>query len=159
MVPGSLNPVTDAEAKELAADIGFPILLKAAKGGGGKGMRAVHDAKEMDTALRLVRGEAASSFGSDDLLVEKLVLNPRHVEAQIIADKHGQTFFVGERECSVQRRHQKVIEEAPSPTPGRRAARGVRRRRGQGGRVRRLRQCRHGGVPAGAGRATITSWR
>ncbi len=118
VVPGSLNPVTDAEAKELAADIGFPILLKAAKGGGGKGMRAVHDAKEMDTALRLVRGEAASSFGSDDLLVEKLVLNPRHVEAQIIADKHGQTFFVGERECSVQRRHQKVIEEAPSPTLG-----------------------------------------
>jgi acetyl-CoA carboxylase biotin carboxylase subunit len=118
VVPGSLHPVTDAEAREMAADIGFPILLKAAKGGGGKGMRAVHAAGEMDAALRLVRGEAAASFGSDDLLVEKLVMNPRHVEAQILADTHGQTFFIGERECSVQRRHQKVIEEAPSPTLG-----------------------------------------
>ncbi|MBZ0268965.1 acetyl-CoA carboxylase biotin carboxylase subunit [bacterium] len=118
VVPGSLGPVTDAEAKKLAKEMGYPVLLKAARGGGGKGMRAVHAEKELDAALRLVRGEAASSFGSDDLLVEKLVANPRHVEAQILADTHGRTVFVGERECSVQRRHQKVIEEAPSPSLG-----------------------------------------
>jgi acetyl-CoA carboxylase biotin carboxylase subunit len=116
VVPGSLEPVSDKDAKKLAAEIGYPVLLKAAKGGGGKGMRAVRSEEELAGALRLVRGEAASSFGSDDLLVEKLVLNPRHVEAQILADHHGRTVFVGERECSVQRRHQKVVEEAPSPS-------------------------------------------
>jgi acetyl-CoA carboxylase biotin carboxylase subunit len=118
VVPGSEGPVGDREAKTMARDIGYPVLLKAAKGGGGKGMRAVHSAKEMDAALRLTRGESVSSFGSDDLLVEKLVESPRHVEAQILADRHGRTVFVGERECSVQRRHQKVIEEAPSPSLG-----------------------------------------
>ncbi|GJM44460.1 MAG: acetyl-CoA carboxylase biotin carboxylase subunit [Gemmatimonadota bacterium] len=118
VVPGSLKPVTDEEAPALAEEIGYPVLLKAAKGGGGKGMRVVNGPDEMEKALRLVRGEAASSFGSDDLLVEKFVKNPRHVEAQILADKHGRTVFVGERECSVQRRHQKVIEEAPSPSLG-----------------------------------------
>ncbi|MCA9750614.1 MAG: acetyl-CoA carboxylase biotin carboxylase subunit, partial [Gemmatimonadetes bacterium] len=110
VVPGSLEPVGDAEAKKLASEMGYPILLKAAAGGGGKGMRAVHKEGELAGALKLVRGEAKGSFGSDDLLVEKLVLNPRHVEAQILADHHGRTVFVGERECSVQRRHQKVIE-------------------------------------------------
>jgi acetyl-CoA carboxylase biotin carboxylase subunit len=118
VVPGSLEPVGDAEAKRMAADIGYPVLLKAAKGGGGKGMRAVTSESELDSALKLVRGEAAASFGSDDLLIEKLVKNPRHVEAQILADTHGRTVFVGERECSVQRRHQKVVEEAPSPSLG-----------------------------------------
>ena len=118
VVPGSLGPVTDAEAKRMAPEIGFPILLKAAKGGGGKGMRAVRSEDELEAALRLTRGEALSSFGSDDLLIEKLIDSPRHVEAQILADKHGRTVFVGERECSIQRRHQKVIEEAPSPTLG-----------------------------------------
>jgi len=118
VVPGSLEPVGDAEAKRYASEIGYPVLLKAAKGGGGKGMRAVHEESELASALKLVRGEATASFGSDDLLVEKLVLNPRHVEAQILADNHGRTVFVGERECSVQRRHQKVVEEAPSPSLG-----------------------------------------
>jgi acetyl/propionyl-CoA carboxylase alpha subunit len=118
VVPGSLEPVSDDEARETAKEIGFPVLLKAAKGGGGKGMRAVHRESDLDAALRLTRGEAESSFGSGDLLVEKLVERPRHVEAQILADRHGRTVFVGERECSIQRRHQKVIEEAPSPTLG-----------------------------------------
>jgi acetyl-CoA carboxylase biotin carboxylase subunit len=118
VVPGSVEPVGDAEAKRLAKEIGFPVLLKAAKGGGGKGMRAVRDAPEMDAALRLTRGEALSAFASDELLVEKLVESPRHVEAQILADRDGRTIFVGERECSVQRRHQKVVEEAPSPSLG-----------------------------------------
>jgi acetyl-CoA carboxylase biotin carboxylase subunit len=118
VVPGSHDPVTDAEAAGIAQEIGYPVLLKAAKGGGGKGMRAVHSEQELAAALRMTRGEAESSFGSDALLVEKLVLEPRHVEAQIIADTHGRTVFVGERECSIQRRHQKVIEEAPSASLG-----------------------------------------
>lgn len=118
VVPGSLEPVSDKDAKKMAKKIGYPVLLKAVLGGGGKGMRVVHSEKELETSLRLVRGEAKSSFGSDALLVEKFVLNPRHVEAQIIADTHGRTVFVGERECSIQRRHQKVVEEAPSPTLG-----------------------------------------
>ncbi|MFN8176917.1 MAG: acetyl-CoA carboxylase biotin carboxylase subunit [bacterium] len=118
VVPGSVDPVGDAEAKRIAKEIGYPILLKAAKGGGGKGMRAVRADSEMDAALRLTRGESLSAFASDDLLVEKLVESPRHVEAQVLADAHGRTIFVGERECSVQRRHQKVVEEAPSPSLG-----------------------------------------
>jgi acetyl-CoA carboxylase biotin carboxylase subunit len=118
VVPGSLGAVTDAEAKRIAGEVGYPILLKAAAGGGGKGMRAVHKEADLVVALRLVRGEAETSFGSDAVLVEKFVDAPRHVEAQILADRHGRTVFVGERECSVQRRHQKVIEEAPSPSLG-----------------------------------------
>jgi acetyl-CoA carboxylase biotin carboxylase subunit len=113
VVPGSDGVVTDAEARRIAATIGYPILLKAAAGGGGKGMRAVRAEGELDSALRLARGEADSAFGSSDLLVEKLIEGPRHVEAQIIADTHGRTMFLGERECSLQRRHQKVVEEAP----------------------------------------------
>jgi acetyl-CoA carboxylase biotin carboxylase subunit len=116
VVPGSVEAVGDAEAKRIAKDIGYPVLLKAAKGGGGKGIRAVAQPDSMDAMLRLARGEAESSFKSPELLIEKLVPNPRHVEAQILADTHGRTVFVGERECSVQRRHQKVIEEAPSPS-------------------------------------------
>lgn len=113
VVPGSDGAVDDAEAHRVASTIGYPVLLKAAKGGGGKGMRAVRSEKELDAALRLARGEAQSAFGSPELLIEKLLENPRHVEAQIFADAHGRAVFVGERECSLQRRHQKVVEEAP----------------------------------------------
>jgi acetyl-CoA carboxylase biotin carboxylase subunit len=118
VVPGSTGPVSDDEARGIAAEIGYPVLLKAAKGGGGKGMRAVAKEADLRKALRLTRGEAESSFGSPEILIEKFLENPRHVEAQIIADTHGRTVFVGERECSLQRRHQKVIEEAPSPSLG-----------------------------------------
>ncbi|MDP6530163.1 MAG: acetyl-CoA carboxylase biotin carboxylase subunit [Gemmatimonadota bacterium] len=118
VVPGSDGPVTNEEASGVASQVGYPVLLKAAKGGGGKGMRAVHTEEELEAALRMTRGEAESSFGSGDILIEKLIERPRHVEAQIIADTHGRTVFVGERECSLQRRHQKVIEEAPSPSLG-----------------------------------------
>jgi acetyl-CoA carboxylase biotin carboxylase subunit len=118
VVPGSTGPVGDEEARTIAGEIGYPVLLKAAKGGGGKGMRAVTKEADLRQALRLTRGEAESSFGSPEILIEKFLENPRHVEAQIIADAHGRTVFVGERECSLQRRHQKVIEEAPSPSLG-----------------------------------------
>ncbi|MCP5069653.1 MAG: ATP-grasp domain-containing protein, partial [bacterium] len=116
VIPGSENAVSDpTEAKRLAEEIGFPIMLKAAAGGGGKGMRVVHDADEIDGALRATREEAAKSFADDAVFVEKYIEKPRHIEIQIMADAHGNCIHLGERECSIQRRHQKVVEEAPSP--------------------------------------------
>ena len=110
---GSLE--NDSEALGQAEAIGFPVLLKAAAGGGGKGMRIVWNAKEFSSLLRAARSEAKSSFGDDRVYVERYVSKPRHVEMQIIADAHGNAVYLGERDCSIQRRHQKVIEESPSP--------------------------------------------
>ncbi len=101
--------------KNAAEKIGYPVLLKAVAGGGGKGMRVVRSAEEFDQACAAARREAASSFGSDDLLVEKYLSRPRHVEFQVFCDRHGNAVYLFERDCSVQRRHQKVIEEAPAP--------------------------------------------
>ncbi len=116
VVPGGRDPLPDLEAAERAAEeIGYPVMLKASAGGGGKGMRQVHEAGDLAAAYRAARSEAASSFGDDAVYVEKLVVEPRHVEIQILADRHGQVFSLGERECSLQRRHQKVVEESPSP--------------------------------------------
>ena len=98
-----------------AMDIGYPVLLKAVAGGGGKGMRMVQEEAEFDDALAAARREAASSFGNDDMLVEKYLAEPRHVEFQVFCDRHGNAVYLFERDCSVQRRHQKVIEEAPAP--------------------------------------------
>jgi acetyl-CoA carboxylase biotin carboxylase subunit len=115
VVPGS-PPLKDAdEAAAEASRIGYPVLLKASAGGGGKGMRAVREAAEMPSLFAQARGEAGSSFGDDTVFLEKLVVRPRHIEVQVLADAHGHTIHVGERECSIQRRHQKLIEEAPSP--------------------------------------------
>lgn len=114
-VPGSVRALeSPAEAKQVAAQIGYPIMLKAAAGGGGKGMRAVRSEEELPDALESARSEAERAFGSGDVYIEKLIQNPRHIEIQILADHHGHCVYLGERECSVQRRHQKVIEEAPS---------------------------------------------
>ncbi len=116
VIPGSDGAVSDpAEATRLAGEIGFPVMLKAAAGGGGKGRRVVRSAAEMDTALRATREEAAKSFADDAVFVEKYIEKPRHIEIQIMADAHGNCIHLGERECSIQRRHQKVVEEAPSP--------------------------------------------
>jgi len=116
LVPGSPGPVTSAaEAKDVARSIGFPVMLKAAAGGGGKGMRVIRDAKELDAAWELTRGEARAAFGDDQVYLERYIERPRHVEAQILADAQGTVWFLGERECSVQRRHQKLLEETPSP--------------------------------------------
>ncbi|VEG56837.1 carbamoyl-phosphate synthase ATP-binding subunit L [Mycolicibacterium aurum] len=116
VVPGISRPgLTDDDLIGGAADVGFPVLVKPSAGGGGKGMRVVHDAAELPAALASARREAASAFGDDTLFLERFVLNPRHIEVQVLADTHGAVVHLGERECSLQRRHQKVIEEAPSP--------------------------------------------
>jgi len=115
-VPGSVTGLASvAEAVRVAAEIGYPVMLKAAAGGGGKGMRAVTRATEMEAAFVAASSEAERSFGSGEVYLEKLIQRPRHIEIQLIADTHGNCIYLGERECSVQRRHQKVIEEAPSP--------------------------------------------
>ena len=98
-----------------AGEIGFPVMVKAAAGGGGRGMRLVHDPDELPNALQLARAEAENAFGSGDLILEKAIVSPRHVEVQVFADAAGNTVYLGERDCSVQRRHQKIIEEAPCP--------------------------------------------
>ncbi|QXJ25565.1 ATP-grasp domain-containing protein [Actinomadura graeca] len=116
VVPGRDEPgLTDAELEAAALDIGLPVLLKPSAGGGGKGMRLVRDAADLPEAIASARREARGSFGDDTLLAERFVENPRHIEIQVFADGHGNAVHLGERECSLQRRHQKIIEEAPSP--------------------------------------------
>ncbi len=115
VVPGSDGALADAEAARAAADrIGYPVILKAAAGGGGKGMRVVRDAAGIGEAFRLASAEAAASFGDPAVFLEKFIERPRHVEIQVLGDQHGKVVSLGERECSLQRRHQKVVEEAPS---------------------------------------------
>ena len=116
VVPGISRPgLTDEDLIAGAPEVGFPVLVKPSAGGGGKGMRVVHEAAELPAALVSARREAASAFGDDTLFLERFVLRPRHIEVQVLADTHGNVIHLGERECSLQRRHQKVIEEAPSP--------------------------------------------
>lgn len=115
LVPGSDGAVSDVEAPLVADKIGYPVMIKASAGGGGKGMRLVRNKEDFESSLRMAKSEARSSFGDDSVFVERFVEEPRHVEIQIIADQHGNTLYLFERECSIQRRHQKVIEEAPSP--------------------------------------------
>ncbi|BAT72152.1 acetyl-CoA carboxylase, biotin carboxylase subunit [Thermosulfidibacter takaii ABI70S6] len=114
VIPGTLEPLSDEEIFQKAKEIGFPIMLKAVAGGGGKGMRLVNNEEELESAVRLARSEAKGAFGDDSLYIEKYIENPRHVEMQILVDKEGNGVYLGERECSIQRRHQKVIEETPS---------------------------------------------
>jgi acetyl-CoA carboxylase biotin carboxylase subunit len=114
-VPGTNDPTEKTEAQALAQSMGYPVLLKAVAGGGGKGMRLVHSNAEFESAFRDAASEAVNAFGDGRLYLEKYLERPRHVEIQILADAHGRVVSLGERECSVQRRHQKVIEEAPSP--------------------------------------------
>jgi acetyl-CoA carboxylase biotin carboxylase subunit len=115
VVPGTTEALKDAAAaREIAREFGYPVLLKAAAGGGGKGMRVVHSDDELESSLDAARREAKNAFGDDAVYVEKYIEGPRHVEIQILADTHGNVLSLGERECSVQRRHQKMLEEAPS---------------------------------------------
>ena len=115
-VPGTSRGLESFEqGLEVAARIGYPVMLKAAAGGGGKGMRLVLSPDELKSALEGARSEAERSFGDGEVYIEKAIINPRHIEMQVLADEHGNTVYLGERECSLQRRHQKVVEEAPSP--------------------------------------------
>jgi propionyl-CoA carboxylase alpha chain len=115
-VPGFVGEIRDAaHAKQIARDIGYPVMVKASAGGGGKGLRIVHNEREIVQAIQSSQNEARASFGDDRLFVEKFVTEPRHIEIQVLGDKHGNVIYLNERECSIQRRHQKVIEEAPSP--------------------------------------------
>ena len=115
-VPGHLGVIADAaEAARIARDIGYPVMIKASAGGGGKGMRIAHDDGELRDGFRAAQSEARASFGDDRVFLEKYVEEPRHIEIQVLGDAHGHVVHLGERECSIQRRHQKVIEEAPSP--------------------------------------------
>ncbi len=127
VVPGyEGNNASDDELTRAAADIGYPLMIKASAGGGGRGMRLVESEAELADNLKRARSEAKQAFGDDELILEKAVLQPRHIEIQVFADQHGNAVYLGERDCSVQRRHQKVVEEAPSPfvTPELRAAMG-----------------------------------
>ncbi|HWR15691.1 MAG TPA: acetyl-CoA carboxylase biotin carboxylase subunit [Terriglobales bacterium] len=126
-VPGSLRGLEFEQTREVAEKIGYPVMLKAAAGGGGKGMRLVRDPKDLKSAFEAARSEAQRSFGDSEVYIEKYIENPRHIEVQVLADEHGNCVYMGERECSVQRRHQKVLEESPSPivTPEMRAKMGA----------------------------------
>jgi len=115
-VPGTSRGVESAaEAAGVAEKIGYPVMLKAAAGGGGKGMRLVQSSGQLKAALESAQSEAQRAFGDGEVYIEKAIINPRHIEMQVLADEHGNTVYLGERECSIQRRHQKVLEEAPSP--------------------------------------------
>lgn len=127
VIPGSDGVVeTLEEAREIANEIGYPIMLKAAAGGGGKGMRILNDESELENAWQTARAEAEAAFGNPAVYIEKFIERPRHIEIQILADEYGNVIHLGERDCSIQRRHQKLVEESPSPivTPGLREAMG-----------------------------------
>src|ERR1700741_4163471 len=115
-VPGHLGVIDDDKhAVKIADEIGYPVMIKASAGGGGKGMRIAHSKAEVAEGFKLAKAEAKSSFGDDRVFIEKFIVDPRHIEIQVLGDKHGNVIYLGERECSIQRRNQKVIEEAPSP--------------------------------------------
>ena len=115
-VPGYVGEIADEKhAVKIAEEIGYPVMMKASAGGGGKGMRIAYNRKEVEEGFPLARSEAKASFGDDRMFIEKFIVDPRHIEIQLIGDKHGNVIYLGERECSIQRRNQKVIEEAPSP--------------------------------------------
>ncbi|MCD4748712.1 MAG: ATP-grasp domain-containing protein, partial [Thermoanaerobaculales bacterium] len=119
LIPGLMDPLEDlAQLEAFVEQHGLPVLLKAVAGGGGKGMRAVHRREDLEMAFERARSEGAAYFGDDRVFVERLVLRSRHVEIQVVADNYGHSVYVGERECSIQRRHQKVVEECPSPVVG-----------------------------------------
>ncbi len=127
VVPGFVGEIEDTEhAVRIAGEIGYPVMMKASAGGGGKGMRLAHNEQDVREGFEATKREGLNSFGDDRVFIEKFILNPRHIEIQILGDQHGNILYLNERECSIQRRHQKVVEEAPSPfvTPKMRAAMG-----------------------------------
>ncbi len=149
IVPGAiLDELDEGGIAELAEKIGYPILLKAAAGGGGKGIRFVRDPKDLSASLRTARSEAKSAFGDDRVYIEKAISPARHIEVQFIADTHGNIVHLGERECSIQRRHQKLIEESPSPVLDEALRERITERHRQPDLHHILRECRHRRIPA-----------
>ena len=135
------------EAQELGDRLGYPVMLKAAAGGGGRGMRIVRARDELPRAFATCQAEAQKAFSSSELYLEKFVDEARHVEVQVLGDRNGIRVHLGERDCSVQRRHQKLVEESPAPSISADDARGPLPGRPRGGQCRQLRLRRHGGVP------------
>ena len=153
VVPGSEGAVADLEgARAASADIGYPVIIKATAGGGGRGMKVVRSEAELATGLAMARAEAGAAFGNDSVYIEKYLEKPRHIEIQVLGDGRGEAVHLGERDCSLQRRHQKVWEEAPSPAlnNAQRTAIGETRRTGHG--QTRLLRCRNRRVP-------VRKWR
>ena len=139
-MPGHLGVIDDEKhAVKIADEIGYPVMIKASAGGGGKGMRIAYSQAEVAEGFARSKSEAKSSFGDDRMFIEKFIVDPRHIEIQVLGDKHGNVIYLGERECSIQRRNQKVIEEAPSPLLDEATRRQDGRaggRAGEGGRLR-----------------------
>ena len=160
ILPGSDGIIaSEGEAIEWAKQVGFPVIVKASAGGGGRGMRIVRNEEELPALFKAAQAEAAGAFGNGDLYMEKYVEHPRHIEFQVLADEHGNVVSLGERECSIQRRHQKLLEESPSTqvTPELRDA--DRRRALQVAGGDRLLERRHHRIPDGPGPAASTSSR
>ncbi len=155
ILPGSGTIEKESELIAAAERIGFPIILKAAAGGGGRGMKIVYEGKQLAGAWNTGRAEAQAAFGNPDMYMERYCERPRHIEVQVIGDSHGHAAHLGERECSIQRRHQKIIEEAPSAALDEAHARQAPGRGGQGDRGDRLPQPRHARVPARRGRPLL----
>jgi len=152
LLPRERGTAADARAiQAVARRIDYPLILKAAAGGGGRGMRVVRSDRELETALPVAQAEAEAAFGNGDIYVEKYLEDPRHIEVQIIADGRGHVVAIGERECSLQRRHQKVLEEAPAPGLRDSVRQTLFKAAIRGAKADRLRQCRHLRVPAGEG--------
>ena len=148
VVPGSEGAITDeAQAIRIAKEIGFPVLVKAAAGGGGRGMKVARTPEDLDMALKTARAEAKAAFGDDSVYLEKYLEKPRHIEVQVFGDGKGNAIHLGERDCSLQRRHQKVLEEAPSPALNAEQRAQDRHHRRQGHAEDRLPRRRHGRVP------------
>ena len=159
-IPGSNGMLRDDEhALDEAERIGYPVLIKPSAGGGGKGMRMVRTPRELQQAITVCRSEARAAFGDDSLYLEKWLEDNRHVEVQVIVDRYGNGVHVGDRDCSVQRRHQKIVEEAPTPGARRREPPGARRAGRPRGRRGGLREPGHPRVPGRPGTATTTSSR
>ena len=142
IIPGSDGPVEDEKsATKIAQKIGFPVIIKAVAGGGGRGMRIANNAVSFAREFQSARLEAEKAFGDGSLYIEKYLENPRHIEFQILADKHGNTIHLGERDCSVQRRHQKVIEESPSPFLDKKSPKSHGQSCNKSGTIRKLCEC------------------
>ena len=158
ILPGSKGVLKSLEeALEIADEIGYPVMLKASAGGGGRGMRIVRRAEEMPNLLAQAQAEAAAAFSCGDMYMEKLVENPRHIEFQMLGDQHGNVEILGERECSIQRRHQKLIEEAPSTAVTPELRERISEEPARGAEGHRLHQRGHRRVPDGCRTAICTS--